>query len=83
MDIAVRPVLHDIVDFLASAPTPEDIIAFNASTEESERFEYLVKKTKQGINLSSDEKDELKDYFLLHHMMIIAKGRARKSLGIV
>ncbi|MEM6397693.1 MAG: hypothetical protein AAF741_15195 [Bacteroidota bacterium] len=81
MDVAIRPALHNVVDFLASSPSPSEILAFKAQKEDSDRFEQLVAAQKNGANLSIDEQSELKDFFFIHHIMIVAKARAKKLLA--
>ncbi|MEM6397875.1 MAG: hypothetical protein AAF741_16115 [Bacteroidota bacterium] len=76
--VAELDFLSKTIVFLASSPSPEDIIAFKASKEESRLFEELVYKSKFGEFLSESEEKELESMFMADHIMAIAKVQAFK-----
>ncbi len=70
---------NDIVSFMISGKTPEEIIAFKASDSLNQRMLALIKKEKANT-ISDDEKNELDQYMWLEHLMRLAKARAKKAL---
>ncbi|MEO6038275.1 MAG: hypothetical protein ABIQ93_07680 [Saprospiraceae bacterium] len=78
----VAPVrfFDEIIDFLTSAPTPQEIVAYRPSSALQQRAEELTEKSKTGA-LSEPDQKEL-DYFLvIEHLMRMAKIRARQRLA--
>ena len=73
-------VFDEIVDFLASGPAPEDILAFMPSESLVKKAEELLWK-KQNDELSESEKQELDQLMMVEHIMRLAKARARKRLA--
>lgn len=69
----------EILDFLISGPTPEQILAFKSSPPVQVRLETLLDKNREG-NLSEDETLELDMYQELHHFFILLKAHARSVL---
>lgn len=72
-------VYEEVVDFIASGTTPQNVIAFRPSAAAQARVEDLLAREKDG-ELSSDEKSELDHYLQLEHLMRLAKARARDFL---
>ncbi len=70
----------EILDFLASSPTPERIIAFHPSETLQERARVLLDK-QQSESLSAEESAELDDFARMNHFMSMLKIRARKKLA--
>lgn len=70
---------EEVVDFIASGTTPQNVIAFRPSKEAQERLEDLLSREKDG-ELGSEEKSELDHYLQLEHLMRLAKARARDFL---
>lgn len=71
-----RPVFQEIIDFLASGPTPEQIIVHQASPAMQERLEELLSKNREE-GLTEDESAELDAFELVNDVMILLKARAR------
>jgi hypothetical protein len=69
----------ELVDFIASGTTPQNVIAFRPSEEAQERVADLLEREKEG-ELSPAEKSELDHYLQLEHLMRLAKARARDFL---
>lgn len=75
---AIHPA-KEILDFLISGPTPEQILAFKSSPSVQARLETLLDKNREE-NLSEDETLELDMYQELHHVFILLKAHARSVL---
>ncbi len=69
-----------IIEFLASGPTPEEIIALRPSETVQERIGELLDKNRAGT-LAETEEAELDEYQTLNHMMTLVKIRARQNLS--
>ena len=69
-------VLSETLDFLASGPTPEQIIAYKVSPDVQERLEELLDKNREE-GLTEEEEEELDIYEQVDHLMILIKARAR------
>lgn len=73
--------LHDeVIEFLASGPKPEAIVAFQPSNEAQRRVMELLDKNQASI-LSPDEQVELDQYENLDFIMTLVKAQARKRLS--
>lgn len=81
MVLAYPPAIFaEILDFMVSSPTPEDIIAFKPSVELDDRLTELLMKNKQDT-LTDDEQKELEAFLQLNHFMNMLKIRARQKLA--
>jgi hypothetical protein len=69
----------EVIDFIASGPSPADVAEFRLSEAVNQRAELLVQREKSG-ELSAAEKSELDHYLELEHIMRMAKARARQRL---
>lgn len=67
----------EVIDFIASGPTPDAVAAFRPSDATNQRAELLVQREKGG-ELTANEKSELDHYLELEHIMRLAKARARQ-----
>jgi hypothetical protein len=72
---AVSPV-NDVIDFLARAPSREDIAAFQLSPAAHERLRVLLARNAEGI-LSTDEQRELDQTVLLDDILSLIRARAQ------
>jgi hypothetical protein len=70
---------EEIVDFLASAPTPRRILNHKASPRVKARVAELVER-KKNATLTTEEEDELANYLQLEHIMRMAKAKAALRL---
>jgi hypothetical protein len=70
---------EEVIDFIASGPTPTGIVNFRPSKEATERIEALIEREK-AVGLESEEKRELDHYLELEHIMRLSKARARRHL---
>ena len=71
----------EILDFITSGPTLQQIVDFAQSSKTSERVRYLM-KAQEGGQLSDDEKTELEEFAKADHFMAMLKVRARRRLGM-
>jgi hypothetical protein len=72
--------LDEVLDFLASTPSLEAIIAFHPSEKTQERLRYLLDQNKAGAMTSAD-RAELEEFSRLNHFVTLLKARARKRLN--
>ena len=70
---------EDILDFLASTPTLEQIIAFQPSADLEERSHYLHQRNRQEA-LTDMERIEFEDLRRMNHFINQLKIRARLNL---
>jgi hypothetical protein len=71
--------MADILETLASLPTPEEVVALRPSTALQERIEDLLDKNRSG-GLSPDEQREWEQYQYVEHLVRLAKARAALKL---
>lgn len=69
----------EVLDFLLSAPSPEQIIAFQASENAQARLRYLLDANRNNT-LTDAERTELDEASQLNHFIILLKARAFKLL---
>lgn len=80
MVLAYPPsIFSEILDFMVSSPSPEDIIAFKPSLELEARLTELLTKNKQDA-LIDEEQEELESFLQLNHFVNMLKIRARRKL---
>jgi O-succinylbenzoate synthase len=73
---------EEVIDFIASGTTPENVVAFRPSESARQRVAELVQREKT-TGLTADETSELEHYLQLEHLMRLAKARARQRLSQV
>lgn len=66
--IPTQTVFDVITDFLASDPTPQEIIAYHMPDEFQKRLDELLERNGEG-QLTFDEQRELFDYIRANEMM--------------
>lgn len=71
----------EILDFVTSAPTLEQIVQFQHSAETLERVAYLHEGAANGT-LTEEEEDELREFEKAAYFIEQLKIRARRRLGI-
>ncbi|MEN0047981.1 MAG: hypothetical protein AAF806_13050 [Bacteroidota bacterium] len=69
----------EIVNFIAEE-NPDRVLAFKASTTTKKRVFELIERSKSG-HLNEKDQAELDHYFLLEHLMRLAKIRAYQILN--
>lgn len=75
---ATHPVYQEMMDFLASSPTPQQIIEYKVSPSAQERLDELLEKNRT-FRLTDEESVELDVYELVEHSMIRLKAQARRA----
>ena len=71
---------QEVLDFLISRPTSQDIVGFKVSEQSQARLQNLLKKNRDA-ELSLEEKGELDLYEQLNNLMGLLKARAFVSLN--
>jgi len=70
----------EVLEFLASLPVPEEIIALRPSDQLQARIRELLKKNRI-TGLTPDEEREWEQYQYLEHLVRIAKAKAYAKLN--
>jgi hypothetical protein len=65
----------EVLDFLTTQPSPQDILAFKVSPQAQERLSVLLHKNREN-SLTEAETNELDAYEQLEHLIILLKARA-------
>jgi hypothetical protein len=68
-----------ILDFLASQPTSEQIVAFRPTPAMQSRLRYLLDRS-QGNSITAEETQELEEYEQIEHLIILLKSGNSSSL---
>ena len=69
----------EVMDFLLSAPSPEEVIGLRPSQEAQERLRYLLDGNRNET-LNDGERAELETYLQLEHFVRRLKIRAQEKL---
>ena len=70
----------DVLDFLLSAPTPEQVIAMRPDDKTQQRLRYLLDGNRSD-SLTDNERVELDEYLQLEHFVRRLKIRAQENLN--
>lgn len=76
--VAYQNIYDSLADFIAGMEA-EKVLAFHAPASLQERVEYLLDK-KQVDGLTDREAEELGHYYILEHIVRLAKSRTRLRL---
>ena len=71
----------EVLEFLASLPSPEDILALRPSEALTGRVRTLIAKSREGT-LDPKEEAEWERYEFVEHLVRIAKMSASEKLGL-
>jgi len=74
-NLARHPVFEEMIDFLASGPTPRQPVAFKASPSTQARLDELLDKNREE-GLTDAESAELDAFSQVNHVMLLIKARA-------
>lgn len=74
-----QPAYSELVNFLTSGPTREQIVAFSESLETRRRVRYLLNAHVSGM-LTPDERAELEEFNKIENFLKQLKIRARRQL---
>ena len=77
---AVSSPVDEILEFLLSQPTPEQVIQLHASEAAQERLRYLLDGSRNNALLDA-ERAELDAYIQLDNLIARLKARARLKLS--
>ncbi len=72
--------LAEVLETLASLPTPEEVLELRPSPALEDRILLLLEKNRAG-GLTPDEEREWESYEYLEHLMRIAKAKALAHLS--
>lgn len=75
------PFYEQVLDFLASSPSAQDIINFRPSLEAQSRFSELLEVNRQR-QLTLAETEELDHYIRIDQMISLLKAKAYRHLDI-
>lgn len=73
--VAIR-VYDEMIDFITSAPRPEEIVSFQPSEKSQQRLEDLQFKRRED-GLTEEELHELEQFLMVEHIMRMAKAKQR------
>jgi hypothetical protein len=76
---ATRTVFDVITDFLASDPTPDQLIAYHLPDDLQARVDQLVERNGEG-QLTFDDQQELLDFMRADEMMALLKAKTKLRL---
>jgi hypothetical protein len=79
LNAPVRSVFGEITDFLATNPTPEEIIAYRLPDDLQERAHELLDKNGEG-ELTPEEYNEMMDFARIDNMMTLLKAKMKLKL---
>lgn len=71
--------IDEILDFVTSAPTLNEIVSFTYSNETLERVTYLSRQETDD-SLTAEEQQELREFKRAAHVMEQLKVRAQRRL---
>jgi hypothetical protein len=78
---AASPVYLELIDFIVSRATLEELLKFRPSEANQRRVSQLIEGQHKGT-LSAEEACELDDFAQVEHILIMAKGQARRRLQL-
>ncbi|MHB8626676.1 MAG: hypothetical protein ACYDEO_10775 [Aggregatilineales bacterium] len=78
-DVHVRTIKDFVTDFLASAPSLEEIANYRLPDELQVRAHELLDKNRAD-NLSTNERTEMEEFRQLDHLLTLVKAKARLKL---
>ena len=80
MTTGQRTIYDEALEFLASAPSLEEIINFKASPDTQARIRHLLDGNREK-GLSAEERGELDEIERLDHVIAMLKVKARQKLA--
>ena len=75
----VRTVFDVVTDFLASEPTPQEILAYHLPDDLQARVDALVERNSEGL-ITFDEQQELYDFIRVDDMMALLKAKTKLKI---
>ena len=74
-----KSVYDEVAEFIANM-NPSNVIAFKPSTDNQNRFDFLLEKNKE-TDLSNEERIDLEHFLILNRIIGLAKARAFNLLS--
>ena len=74
-----RTIFGEITDFLATNPTPEEVIAYELPADLQARAVDLLEKNGEG-ELADGEYDEMMDFVRIDNMLLQLKAKMKLRL---
>lgn len=74
-----RSVFSEITDFLATNPTPEEIIQYRLPEKLQMRAHELLERNGEG-ELTEQERDEMFDFVRVDEMLSLLKSKMKRKL---
>jgi hypothetical protein len=79
LNMPIRSVFSEITDFLATNPTPQEIIAYQLSEDLQARAHELLERNGED-QLTPEERDEMFDFVRVDEMMSLLKVKMKLKL---
>jgi len=74
-----RTVFDAVTDFLATEPSPQEIIAYHLPDDLQQRADYLADRNGEGL-LTSEEREELVEILNVDQMFSLLKTKMKLKL---
>jgi hypothetical protein len=78
--IAQVSLFAELIDFLISSPTPEQIVAFAPSQPLQDKLDYLLDLNRQH-KITADHRAELEELLRVDQLVSALKDRAQQKLA--
>ena len=75
----VRTILDEITDFLATEPSPQEIIAYHLPDDLQQRADYLAELNGED-QLTPREREELDEFLKVNRMFSLLKTKMKLKL---
>jgi hypothetical protein len=80
MAVAPEKTATDVItDFLASAPSMDEIIAYRLPDHLQERSHFLLERNREG-GLTADERQEMEEFLQIDRIMALVEAKERLKL---
>ena len=79
LNVPARTVFDVITDFLATEPSPQEIIAFYLPDDLQERADYLAEQNGEDL-LTLEEREELQEFLKADEMFSLLKTKMKLKL---
>jgi hypothetical protein len=77
--LEASPLMAEVLTFLSSAPSAQQILAFEASENVNERLHMLLDKNRES-SLTPEERAELDEYLRMDHFVGMLKIKTAQRL---
>lgn len=75
----IRTVFDEVTDFLATEPSPQEIIAYHLPDDLQQRADYLAEQNGEDA-LTYAEREELDEYLKVNRMFSLLKTKMKLKL---